>query len=321
MRSIVAARRCFLSRPPASFTILDQCHVRRFAADVVHPLGGTVSDFKNIPNVATATVTDYAKWLGSVDRKLHVVFGRDSDAVFGLFDAQPSMDNFVSASIGAGGSFEDGGVGLDGQFDSALADAGHSPRDFQKVHQHLFDEACKRPGMLVAAVPEALKQADGLEASFAMTATTDGRSFVALDIFKREYRPLHVENIAMVYCVRPDRALFECDEEFLEALSLLGEVCAHACNCYNYRVANDLSNLALPPVWRVRMELVSGGKLAGDVSDTAVALALLRGLATGTALDIDTAFGAQGGDEMEFEMIGNADSFQGAWDELRGSPE
>lgn len=319
MRSIVAARRCFHSRPSVAWTNLDQSHVRRFAAEVAHPLGGTVSEFKTMPNVATAKITDYAKWLDSAERKLHVVFGRDSDRALGLFDAQPSMENFASANIGVGGSLEDGGVGLDGQFDSALADAGHSPGDFQKVHQHLFSQACTKPGMLVAAEPEALKQTNGLEAAFAMVATADGRSFVALDIFKKEHRPLHVENIAMVYCVRPDRRSFEYDEDFLEALSLLGEVCAHVCNCYNYRVANEKSNLALPPVWRVRMGLVSGGKLVGDVSDHAVALALLRGLGTGTALDIDTGFGTQGGDEMEFEMVHNAHLFQGAWDELRGS--
>lgn len=314
MCAFIAARR--LPRHSSLWTSLGRAHLRFFSASGARSAADTISEFKAVPDAASAKITDYAKWLAPSTRKLHVVFCPDPGPGLqtGLFDAQPTMDNFASVFLGTDDSLEVAGPG---QFDASLADEGYPPAVFEKVHQELMSVACKSPGMLVAAGSDSLGEQQIIEAAFGMVAAVDGRAFVAIDIFKKELRPLHCENVAMIHCVWPERQSFQNDMEFLEALQLLGEVIAHACNSYNARVANDLARRGLPPLWRVRMGLVSHGNQAGKLPDQVVASSLLKGLAIGTAVKIDTGFGAQEGDEMEFEMASGGGAFQVAWGKLQ----
>lgn len=194
------------------------------------------------------------------------------------YDSAPSVDaGFGSVNAGNGRSMRLGGSGLNGQFAKDLQAAGLPTGDFQRLHQDLLSQACDEPQRLV----KAKRCPRGVLAAFARVADTDGGGFVAIDIFEEDARPLHRANVAMLYCIGPDRREAASDGAFLAQLSSLGASLASACRAYAARAAGE----ALPPLRRVRVALVSGGKYAGKVSADAVALHLLRGLAHRGAAD------------------------------------
>lgn len=192
------------------------------------------------------------------------------------YEREPPSEGFASVNAGNGRSLHLGGSGLNGQFARDLGDAGLSIDKFQHVHQDLMARACAEPGALVEACDASRA---GLVAAFGRVARADGAGFAAVDVFREGARPLHAANVAMVYCVGPDRRECGSDAEFLASIAELGESLALACAGYAARAASAASGL--PPLRRVRVALVSGGKYSGKVSADLVAQHLLRGLVGG----------------------------------------
>jgi len=197
------------------------------------------------------------------------------------YDADPPAPHFASVNAGSGRSLRVGGSGLNGQFEKDLAMAGQPVAEFQRVHQGLMRLACASPGSLVRAPPELLQHHGGLLGAFARAADSDGHGFVVVDFFREGSRPKHTANIAMVYCVGPDRRQCSSDDEFLCSLSMLGEGVGRTCSSYNSFAIATSDVDSFMPLQRVRMGLVSGGKYAGSVPKVTVARFLLIGLARG----------------------------------------
>eukprot|EP00929_Paragymnodinium_shiwhaense_P016008 TRINITY_DN124118_c0_g1_i1.p1 TRINITY_DN124118_c0_g1~~TRINITY_DN124118_c0_g1_i1.p1 ORF type:complete len:365 (-),score=86.31 TRINITY_DN124118_c0_g1_i1:40-1134(-) len=261
-----------------------------------------------------------AEWTGPPPKKLAVVFCKNPGPgkFTSLYEADPPMENFASVNAGNGRKLHIGGSGINGQFERELSAARHPIAEYQKVHQLLMNLACKVPGELVRAPEGSLERHTALTDAFAMVQDSEGHGFVVVDVFRPDLRPLHQENVAMVYCVGPDRREHSSDDSFVAALQQLGESVAHACNCYNAVVAEAHVDGSLPPLWRVRMSLVSGGKYAGKVPKPIVARTLLRGLVRGTAA---ATSGDGVADELEFELTYDEGVFEAAWNELREAGE
>lgn len=267
--------------------------------------------------MASAKISDLCS--APEKRKIFLVFCPDPGPgkFTATFEAAPPMENFASVNAGSGRSLKVGGSGLNGQFEKDLASAGQPVERYQRLHQSLMTAACAAPGRLVGLPSEALRSVGGaVAACFGRVASSDGRGFVAIDVFARESRPLNVENIAMVYCVGPDRRELRGDAEFLEHLAELGEGLAQVCCGYNSRLANVSELSHLPALWRVRVGLVSGGKYAGRVPKEKVARALLEGLSRGVS-GFESEADQTGGDEMEFEMAFDKGVFEDAWKVLQ----
>lgn len=192
------------------------------------------------------------------------------------YDAQPPASGFASVNAGNGKSLRVGGSGLNGQFAQDLERSGLNIGAFQRVHRDLMSLACREPGTLVEA-PNASSNAAGLQCAFGRVSDSHGEGFVAIDVFHRERRPFHADNVAMVYCVGPDRRDLSSDDAFLSAIRLVGEDITRACMAYGEAAASK----GLPAISRVRLALVSGGKYSGKVPPLDVARSLLRGLLRG----------------------------------------
>lgn len=192
------------------------------------------------------------------------------------YESSPPVEQgFASVNAGSGRDLRLGGSGLNGQFARDLARAGMRTDAFRRTHQALMSAGCRDPGRLVRVDGGSA----GLAAVYGRVASTDGSGFVAIDIFPEGSRPLHPANVAMVYCVGPDRRELVSDEAFLASIHRLGESLALACGEYNITsTALDLTLLR-----RVRVALVSGGKYSGSVPPDMVACWLLRGLAVGAS--------------------------------------
>lgn len=219
------------------------------------------------------------------------------------YDAEPPVETgFGSVNAGNGRSLRVGGSGLNGQFEKDLNAAGLRVGDFQRLHQELMASACAEPGKLV----EARQCPRGIAGAFARVLDADGGGFVAIDTFREDVRPLNPANVAMVYCIGPDRRELGSDAELLAAVCSLGESLARACCEYVARAAEREDEL--PTLRRVRVALVSGGKYAGKVPADSVALHLLQGLASAVC-DV-------GSDGPEFELAFADGCFQRALEKL-----
>lgn len=198
------------------------------------------------------------------------------------YDAEPPVEaGFGSVNAGSGRSLRVGGSGINGQFAKDLGAAGLPVEGFQRLHQDLMSSACADPEQLV----EASRCPRGVAFACARVSSSDGRGFVAIDVFDEDARPLHLANAAMVYCIGPDRRECRSDEELLSSICTLGESIALACNAYMARAATADGAANLPPLQRVRVALVSGGKYAGKVPPESVAFHLLQGLAAGAGAE------------------------------------
>jgi len=235
--------------------------------------------------------------------RLRFVFCPDPGpgAFTAAFDAGPSGGRcFGSVNAGSGRSLRVGGTGLNGQFGRDLAAAGQPVPAFQRLHEGLMRLACTSPGCLVEAPPALLSGHRGVVAACARVADSDGRGFVAVDVLQEEFRPLHPANVAMVYCVGPDRRQCGSDEEFLAILEQLAEGLALACGGYSSLAAAAAPKL--PPLHRVRVGLVSGGKYAGRVPKALVARSLVLGVARGAE-----------GQDTEYEFAYDEGVFEQVW--------
>lgn len=224
----------------------------------------------------------------------------------GTYEAAP-LQRFGSVNAGSGRSLRVGGSGLNGQFERDLANAGQPIAPFQRVHQQLSRLAARSPGHLVEVPAPALSQVHrGLDGAFAMVSA-EGGDFVAIDVFREDVRPLHPSNVAMLYCVGPDRRDFQEDAPFLAKLSQVARGLARTCYAYNQHVQSEG---ALPSLQRVRVGLVSGGKFAGKVTKAEVAWAFLEGLIRGI-----TSAGEWG--DFSFEFAFDEGVFERAWSEMQ----
>lgn len=245
-------------------------------------------------------------------------------------------DDLACVSVNAGNfkHLRVGGGTINGQFEKELWDAAwHQTDRYGPFHEGLFRIAAdpKSLGGLIEAPPALLKtRPEGLANGFIYLGATPAESqqigcdsgragLVILDMFGKDFRPYHARNVGMIYTVGPDRANESSDEDFLRKVQLVGCNILLACRDYN-ALQRSIAHAEgtkedRPPIQRVRLCLVSGGKYAGRVPKEQVARRLAMGVLQGLPGSSDSASDLDATPEIEFAFDG--DVFRRQWDALR----
>ncbi|CAE7366367.1 DSPTP1B [Symbiodinium natans] len=237
-----------------------------------------------------------------------------------IYESSSSGKNFASVNAGNPKKLKVGGGTINGQFAQELQRvAGHDPDSYSPAHEALLRTATQtgtaRHGLFPA--PATLRLPQCLEASFIYLGRTpveaeqiagdSGRGgLVILDIFETKSRPYHVQNVAMVYTVGPQRGYEPDDATFLSKVRLVGRNVVAACHDYNLQRPSQV-----PPIDQVRLCLVSGGKFAERVPKELVARQLVLGV-----LDVQLAEGINPDAMPEIEFAYDGDVFRKEWDAL-----
>ncbi|CAK9036845.1 unnamed protein product [Durusdinium trenchii] len=226
---------------------------------------------------------------------------------------------FASVNAGNGKKLKVGGGTINLQFAQELqAAAGHDPYAYSPAHEGLLRAATKsglRAGLIPAGPGVELPA--WLEGAFLYLGPTNteaeevaadpGRAgLVILDMFEKNSRPYHAQNVAMVYTVGPSRSDEADDDTFLSKVRQVGRNVVMACHDYNAQLPPGASSID-----KMRLCLVSGGKFAGRVPKEEVARQLVLGV-----LDAQLADSSSPEALPEVQFAYDTDVFRQVWEAL-----